>query len=91
KGTHSHNDNLGFELCFGGITYIADPGTFTYLRHPELRDLFRSTAYHSTLRINDFEQNDPASADLFQLIPKSKPSIIRWDSNDREDRFQGQL
>ena len=51
-GGHSHNDQLSFELANGAEPLIVDPGTFSYTPDPEARNLFRSTGFHSTLRID---------------------------------------
>lgn len=91
KGTHTHNDNLAFELCVGGVTYLVDPGTFTYLGDPEWRRRFRSTSYHNTLQIDGREQNDICPKDPFRLWAGSEARILKWISNQNEDIFLGEL
>lgn len=54
-GGHAHNDALSFEYAIGARTFLIDPGTFAYTGDPEARNLFRSTAYHNTLRVDGQE------------------------------------
>lgn len=91
KGAHSHNDNLSFELAVGGSSFLVDPGTYTYSRYPEQRNLFRSTAYHNTLVLDGLEQNGISKGDLFLLEKQSEPRVLRWDSSPEEDIFQGEI
>lgn len=64
-GTHSHNDQLSFELNADGIDFIIDPGTFVYTADVQMRNLFRSTGMHSTLQVGGEEQNDFREQELF--------------------------
>jgi hypothetical protein len=91
KGTHSHNDNLSFELCCRGKTFIVDPGSYSYTGNPEMRNLLRSTLYHNTLVINGKEQNDMSENDMFMLSSRSEPKTIFWNSNKYKDIFIGQI
>jgi hypothetical protein len=54
-GGHAHNDALSFEYAIGTRTFLIDPGTFAYTGDPEARNLFRSTGYHNTLRVDGQE------------------------------------
>lgn len=91
KGTHTHNDNLSFELCLGGVTYLVDPGTFTYLGKPRWRQIFRSTSYHNTLQIDGREQHEFVEDDLFRLQPATEARMLSWSSTSREDHFCGEI
>jgi hypothetical protein len=66
-GGHSHNDKLSFELHLNGHPVVVDPGTGTYLRYPQTRNAFRSTAAHNTVEINDREQSTFDPRRLFAL------------------------
>ncbi len=55
RGGHGHNDLLSFELVVDGVLLIVDPGCPVYTADRELRNLFRSTGYHNTLRIDGQE------------------------------------
>src|SRR5439155_235146 len=51
RGGHGHNDQLSFELAAGSEPLVVDPGTYLYTADPLERNRFRSTAFHSTLRV----------------------------------------
>ena len=74
KGGHSHNDQLSFTLNILGKDIIVDPGTFSYTGYPKMRNLLRSTAYHNTLSIDKFEQNEWA---------ENNPDDLFWFKTDR--------
>ena len=57
RGSHGHNDALSIEVSAGGRAFIVDPGTYVYSADLQKRHEFRSTAYHSTVKIDDKEQN----------------------------------
>lgn len=66
-GGHAHNDALSFEYTIGSRTFFVDPGTYVYTSDPETRNLFRSTAYHNTLRVDGQEISRIPSGELFRL------------------------
>ena len=66
-GGHAHNDALSFEYSVGARNFLVDPGTYTYTSDPETRNLFRSTAYHNTLRIDGQEISRIPTGELFRL------------------------
>ena len=90
KGTHTHNDNLSFELCADGITYIVDPGTFEYSRDVRMRNLLRSTEYHNALVIDEEEQNNFSETDIFVLHKNSETKVLFWKPGNDEDYFIGE-
>jgi hypothetical protein len=91
RGTHSHNDALGFELSCWGIPFFVDPGTYVYSRDPLLRDTLRSTGSHNTVMLDGLEQNGLPEGDLFALRPSSVCLVKRWESNANEDVFVGEV
>ncbi|HEU4432684.1 MAG TPA: alginate lyase family protein, partial [Pyrinomonadaceae bacterium] len=56
RGSHGHNDKLSIEVSADGVAFIVDPGTYVYTGDLQRRHDFRSTAYHSTVKIDDVEQ-----------------------------------
>lgn len=52
---HGHADALSLEICLRGRPAIVDPGGFAYHRN-RFRTHFRSTAAHSTIRIDGLDQ-----------------------------------
>jgi hypothetical protein len=86
RGGHSHNDQLSFELFAAGEPLVADPGTYVYTPDPQTRNLFRSTAYHATLRIGGAEQNELRTDDLFAMEDRAHAEALAWDAGSFEGR-----
>jgi hypothetical protein len=87
RGSHGHNDSLSIEVFVNGRAYIVDPGTYVYTADLKQRHLFRSTAYHSTVKIDDVEQNTTLEEIPFVIGDEAHPRVIEWQSNDQEDRI----
>jgi hypothetical protein len=90
-GNHSHNDNLSVEVCLERKPFVVDPGTYAYLRSPELRDLFRSTAFHNTVRIDGQEQNDFVPGEPFALRAASQSACLEWEVGASSDVWAGEV
>lgn len=86
---HRHNDALSFELFSYGTSLIVDPGSYVYTSNPEMRNLFRSTAYHNTIQVDGKEQNQ-FTDDLFFLGTESKTKVSRWEVGEEIDFFEGE-
>ncbi|MHA1927506.1 MAG: alginate lyase family protein [Candidatus Thorarchaeota archaeon] len=87
-GTHSHNDQLSFELSVGSHDMFVDRGTYLYTSDPVARNLFRSTEAHNVLQINQQEQN--ALGYVFSKIPDHTQShVSKWDANSIEAEHTG--
>ncbi len=89
-GNHKHNDIFSFELFAYDKSFIVDPGTYIYSGDPAMRNLFRSTAYHNTVAIDDTEINHFDKNILFQMREDAKPKIIKWKTKDNFDFFEGE-
>jgi uncharacterized heparinase superfamily protein len=88
-GGHAHNDQLSFELCGGGTPLVVDPGAYLYTADPRSRNLFRSTAYHATLRIGGAEQNELRQDYLFTLPDRTRAEVLGWEPRPGGAVFEG--
>jgi hypothetical protein len=78
-GTHKHNDLLSLEMHLGGEDILVDPGCFLYTSDPQAYNRFRRTAYHSTVRVDQAEQNRLIPGKLFCLHPDSRLHVLQWE------------
>ena len=77
---HSHADTLSITARSGAREMLIDPGTFTYVADPQLRNLFRGTGFHNTIRINGLAQADPAGP--FRWANKPDTRVNEWKNVD---------
>lgn len=89
RGSHGHNDALGIELSACGRAFIVDPGTYVYTADLHERHLFRSTAYHSTVQIDDVEQNNTDEATPFIIGDEARPRLVDWHASDESGESEG--
>lgn len=85
RGSHGHNDALSIEVAAGGRLFITDPGSFVYTADFHQRHLFRSTAWHSTIQVDDIEQNLIDEQLPFVIGNQARPQLIRWETSDELD------
>ena len=85
RGSHGHNDALSFEVSACGRGFIVDPGTYVYTGNLEERHRFRSTAYHSTVTIDQAEQNTTDQRLPFVIGNEAKPKVVVWETTDERD------
>ena len=78
-GAHAHNDTLSIEIQACGRDLIVDPGTACYTPDLALRDRFRSTAFHNTVRV-DGEEINPIPHTPFALPGVDRPKVVRFES-----------
>src|SRR5437868_9357981 len=86
RGSHRHNDALSIEVSGGGHAFIVDPGTYVYSADLQKRHEFRSTAYHSTVKIDGKEQNTIDPKMPFVIGNEAKPHVLEWKTTDDFDR-----
>ncbi len=79
RGSHGHNDKLSIEVSAGGCAFIVDPGTYVYTGDLQRRHDFRSTAYHSTVKIDGVEQNTIERDLPFVIGDEARPFVLHWD------------
>lgn len=80
---HGHADLLSVQCCVAGAPYLVDPGTFVYTRYPDWRRHFRSSAAHSTMRIDDADQAEPDGPFRWRTRPQAH--IKGWASSAAAD------
>jgi hypothetical protein len=85
RGSHAHSDALSIEVFALGRTFLRDPGTFVYTASNRWRNLFRSTAYHNTVRVDEKEISLINEDQLFTLGPNLCPRVNSWESTDERD------
>ncbi len=88
-GGHAHNDALSFEYSIGERNFLVDPGTYAYTSDPEARNLFRSTAYHNTLRVDVQEISRIPEGELFRLEDDVRCRIISQNDSTWEGEHTG--
>ncbi|MEK6299578.1 MAG: alginate lyase family protein [Acidobacteriota bacterium] len=85
RGSHAHSDALSLEVFAYGRTFLRDPGTYVYSASESQRNLFRSTAYHNTVRIDGEEISQINERELFRLGPNVRPQVNRCESTAGRD------
>jgi hypothetical protein len=85
RGSHGHNDALSLEVSACGASFVVDPGTYVYSADLGERHLFRSTAYHSTVQVDDEEQNATDPALPFVIGDEGHPRVLRWLTTPEHD------
>lgn len=85
-GSHAHNDALSIEVSACGRPFIVDPGSYVYTADLHERQLFRSTAYHSSIEVANAEQNTLHERLPFKIGNEAHPRVLLWQSGtDRDD------
>ena len=67
------------------MSFICDPGTYIYSADLRERHLFRSTAYHSTVEVDETEQNSTDTALPFVIGDEAHPRVVRWETGVERD------
>lgn len=79
QNAHAHIDLMSFDFTAYGKNMICDPGIFCY-REDEDRKEFKSTAYHSTIVIDDRNQFEYTGS--FAFGPQKEGSIFQVEERD---------
>lgn len=78
---HGHADALSFKMNFCGRPILVDSGTFNYHIPLEVRDYFRKTSSHNTVKIEDHEQSEIIGPFLWGK--KAKNRIVTVNEKDQ--------
>lgn len=77
RSGHGHADALSIRLTADGRRWLVDSGSGIYVgAERSLRDFFRGTGAHNTLRVNGEDQAVPGDAFSWTQIPETK--VERW-------------
>jgi len=90
RGSHAHSDAISFELFAFDRTFIIDPGTYAYTASEKDRNLFRSTAYHNTVRIDAEEISQVNPGELFAFASNVRPKINAWNISSERDEVDAE-
>jgi hypothetical protein len=82
---HGHADALAIQVSVAGRRWLVDAGTYSYVS--EARDIFRGTAAHNTLRIDDADQAISAGPFAWNSIPNVHAES--WISGEKFGLFVG--
>ncbi len=85
RGSHAHNDALSIEVAACGRVFVRDPGSYVYGADLDARHMFRSTAFHSTIQVDDEEQNETDRLTPFAIGDQARPRVLRWDAGPDAD------
>lgn len=83
---HAHCDTLSYELSYHNQRWLVNSGTYSY--HNKLRNEFRSTAAHNTLRVNKEEQSQIWSK--FRIANRAKAKCNFTQKNNNILSVQGE-
>ncbi|ALA59045.1 alginate lyase family protein [Nitrospira moscoviensis] len=81
RGGHAHADALSFEFCAGGITWLVDPGTYTYTGDAAAREAFRTTAGHNTVLVDGLPQSIPGGPFSWTRVASACVTECRMQSD----------
>ena len=84
-GGHAHNDKLSVTIQDHGQDWLIDPGMYCYTSDYDKRLLFRSTAFHNTIRIDSQEQNRLIPNQAFSLMNDASVTQHIWKTNPKYD------
>lgn len=87
NGGHCHNDQLSFILWYDDIQLTDDPGTYCYTSDPEKRNLFRGTAVHSTVMVEEKEQNELNRT--FEIKERTRSECIEYSDSYFKGKHRG--
>lgn len=85
RGSHAHSDALSIEVFAFNRTFLRDPGTYVYTASEQQRNLFRSTAYHNTVRVDGEEISQETPGELFAFASNVRPHVNLWESTSERD------
>lgn len=84
---HAHADALSFVLSVGGEPVLIDSGTYNYTVDSAARQLFRSTAAHNCLTVNNESSSVPEGVFTWKSIAEAR--LLEWREEENLVCFRG--
>jgi hypothetical protein len=84
---HRHADALSLQLSINGHGVLIDPGTCAYVDQDGERNLFRGTAAHNSVQVDDLNQGEPEGPFAWRNLPRTH--VHRWVMGSGFDFFEG--
>ena len=81
RGSHGHNDALSIEVSVAETHFLIDPGSYVYTANLADRHRFRSTAYHSTVQVDEVEQNRIDESLPWTIGNDARPHVLKWETS----------
>ncbi|HWN11082.1 MAG TPA: alginate lyase family protein [Pyrinomonadaceae bacterium] len=88
--SHVHNDSLSIEVSAHGRAFLVDPGAYVYTADLEQRHVFRSTGYHSTVQVDDAEQNTTNQDSPFAIGNEARGRLLKWETGLERDHVSAE-
>jgi hypothetical protein len=85
SGGHSHSDTLHLIVRTQAEELLIDPGTYTYVADTALRNWFRGSIAHNTLRIDERDQATPSGPFRWSSTPVAR--VNEWKITDTSVLF----
>jgi len=79
---HAHNDLGSIELFSEGVSWLIDPGAYTYTADYNARHQFRSIAYHNTVQVDENELFDISDKNPFAVGDGPGVRILNWQCTE---------
>jgi Heparinase II/III-like protein/Heparinase II/III N-terminus len=87
RAGHGHADALSVTYSAHGQPCLIDSGTFCYMSSGDERNLFRGTAAHNTLRVDELDQAVPDGPFAWKDLPSVRAES--WITGDTFTYFSG--
>jgi hypothetical protein len=85
---HSHSDTLSIVVSSGEEEILIDPGTYTYTSDAELRDWFRGSSAHNTIRVDGRDQG--VMAGPFRWTGQPEVKVLQWLTDSKRDVLEAE-
>ena len=87
RAGHSHSDSLGIVASAAGQPILVDSGTYTYVSDLKLRETFRGSAAHNTMRVDGRDQAVPVGP--FRWDNRPTVRVVSWVAGQSQDELVG--